>query len=106
MRDDRDFFFFNDTAATEIYTLSLHDALPICRGCGAWFGRTHGTPLYRLRTPPAEIGRALLIVMRRGRMQIGRGHVRSPAMPICPMASSGCKKTSRNTPTPLIPVFQ
>src|SRR2546426_11098911 len=29
------FFFFNDTATTEIYTLSLHDALPIC----AWFLR-------------------------------------------------------------------
>src|SRR5256885_12975037 len=40
------FFFFNDTATTEIYTLSLHDALPICaldrgrhierqRGCAA-----------------------------------------------------------------------
>src|SRR5215211_5496644 len=27
------FFFFNDTATTEIYTLSLHDALPICRSC-------------------------------------------------------------------------
>src|SRR3989454_4868128 len=26
------FFFFNDTATTEIYTLSLHDALPICTG--------------------------------------------------------------------------
>src|SRR3989442_4677904 len=26
------FFFFNDTATTEIYTLSLHDALPICDG--------------------------------------------------------------------------
>src|SRR2546430_7733093 len=25
------FFFFNDTATTEIYTLSLHDALPIWR---------------------------------------------------------------------------
>src|SRR3989337_3582592 len=29
------FFFFNDTATTEIYTLSLHDALPIYR-VGAW----------------------------------------------------------------------
>src|SRR5256885_8100935 len=29
------FFFFNDTATTEIYTLSLHDALPIC-----WTPRT------------------------------------------------------------------
>src|SRR2546430_17671522 len=30
------FFFFNDTATTEIYTLSLHDALPI------WAGRAGG----------------------------------------------------------------
>src|SRR2546430_17086922 len=28
------FFFFNDTATTEIYTLSLHDALPILDGRG------------------------------------------------------------------------
>src|SRR2546422_8182012 len=28
------FFFFHDTATTEIYTLSLHDALPISRGPG------------------------------------------------------------------------
>src|SRR2546425_12008562 len=28
------FFFFNDTATTEIYTLSLHDALPISRSEG------------------------------------------------------------------------
>src|SRR2546429_4124845 len=27
------FFFFNDTATTEIYTLSLHDALPILGAC-------------------------------------------------------------------------
>src|SRR5690348_18341046 len=27
------FFFFTDTATTEIYTLSLHDALPISAGC-------------------------------------------------------------------------
>src|SRR3712207_7352505 len=31
------FFFFNDTATTEIYTLSLHDALPIY-----WEGRRAG----------------------------------------------------------------
>jgi len=40
-----------------------------CRGCKAWFGETHGTPLYRLRTPAAEIGRALLLVMRRGSLR-------------------------------------
>src|SRR5256886_17706538 len=33
------FFFFNDTATTEIYTLSLHDALPI-------FGRREATLLH------------------------------------------------------------
>src|SRR2546422_11300984 len=32
------FFFFNDTATTEIYTLSLHDALPIWDW--RWSGRT------------------------------------------------------------------
>src|SRR3712207_7052813 len=32
LRSSSFFFFFNDTATTEIYTLSLHDALPICRG--------------------------------------------------------------------------
>src|SRR5438093_13273660 len=31
------FFFFNDTAPTEIYTLSLHDALPICRKSSSSF---------------------------------------------------------------------
>src|SRR2546425_4280796 len=29
------FFFFNDTATTEIYTLSLHDALPISSACAS-----------------------------------------------------------------------
>src|SRR2546422_6227702 len=32
------FFFFNDTATTEIYTLSLHDALPISSCTGGWRG--------------------------------------------------------------------
>jgi transposase-like protein len=40
-----------------------------CRGCGAWFGETHGTPLYRLKTPAEEIARALLVVMRRGSLR-------------------------------------
>src|SRR3712207_7295764 len=40
------FFFFNDTATTEIYTLSLHDALPIWRGHGVHRPRPlrHGPP--------------------------------------------------------------
>src|SRR5215467_16389058 len=34
------FFFFNDTATTEIYTLSLHDALPISARRSAWSTRS------------------------------------------------------------------
>src|SRR5258708_21950591 len=39
------FFFFNDTATTEIYTLSLHDALPISVLLQAW----KSSPPERLR---------------------------------------------------------
>src|SRR5258708_28584148 len=38
------FFFFNDTATTEIYTLSLHDALPIFKCCDL-LERVLGTPI-------------------------------------------------------------
>src|SRR5256886_12646939 len=44
------FFFFNDTATTEIYTLSLHDALPICRRRGP-ATRTGGVSRGRSRCP-------------------------------------------------------
>src|SRR2546425_7473829 len=39
------FFFFNDTATTEIYTLSLHDALPI------YFCEFYGREMLRLAGP-------------------------------------------------------
>src|SRR2546430_8273527 len=42
------FFFFNDTATTEIYTLSLHDALPISSRHGKTL-RYHGLPFARTR---------------------------------------------------------
>src|SRR5436190_7478951 len=37
-------FFFNDTATTEIYTLSLHDALPIFLLVSAWRAGKFATP--------------------------------------------------------------
>src|SRR6266566_9809015 len=41
------FFFFNDTATTEIYTLSLHDALPIFPSPRPWrSGRTASGPIH------------------------------------------------------------
>src|SRR6266478_1691981 len=64
------FFFFNDTATTEIYTLSLHDALPISgrglglhrpgnparrRAGGAGRGRT-STPRLGRAGDPAAVG--------------------------------------------------
>src|SRR3712207_7794117 len=48
-------FFFNDTATTEIYTLSLHDALPISRStarAGRATGRSSGGGLSGRRTTP------------------------------------------------------
>src|SRR5689334_24431830 len=57
-------FFFNDTATTEIYTLSLHDALPISGLCaGAWLDE--GPP----RRPHDRAGRRC----RDGRGQHLRG---------------------------------
>src|SRR2546422_8203124 len=42
------FFFFNDTATTEIYTLSLHDALPIYRSSTGGAVRSSGRTGRRL----------------------------------------------------------
>src|SRR5256885_13260969 len=51
------FFFFNDTATTEIYTLSLHDALPILNGHSgrpsAGFFVADSSPPARILTPEA-----------------------------------------------------
>src|SRR5256885_2953261 len=55
------FFFFNDTATTEIYTLSLHDALPIWR-------RRH-----RVRAEPGRAGDSVArLGTRRGYRRIDR----------------------------------
>src|SRR2546428_13152815 len=54
------FFFFNDTATTEIYTLSLHDALPIC---APFTGRRDEGGLDRRRRlldPQHQIGEELV----------------------------------------------
>src|SRR2546430_7805268 len=55
-------FFFNDTATTEIYTLSLHDALPI------WERSSSGRSITVLRNTPFAF-RALgrIIYLRRGK---------------------------------------
>ena len=55
------FFFFNDTATTEIYTLSLHDALPICAQlllCMRWGQQRGGAPKQRPAIAVHEVGAA------------------------------------------------
>src|SRR5256885_7693436 len=52
------FFFFNDTATTEIYTLSLHDALPI-----SWLHGNRGRPRDGVH---AGAARAAPTLLRRG----------------------------------------
>src|SRR5438093_2781460 len=61
------FFFFNDTATTEIYTLSLHDALPIYHD-GAAASRAVSAAARAARLGLAE---------RRQRARAARRHVRS-----------------------------
>src|SRR2546422_10641081 len=57
-------FFFNDTATTEIYTLSLHDALPICRTqrrlpCHSAFRIPHSALQWSHDRPPLSRRQAL-----------------------------------------------
>src|SRR3712207_8964542 len=80
-------FFFNDTAATEIYTLSLHDALPICtrsarrerdRGASRQPPRPRrerrsGRRAQRRELPPGAARRGEAARAREG--EIGRAHV-------------------------------
>src|SRR3712207_8797337 len=47
------YFFFNDTATTEIYTLSLHDALPISFGARGGPGKSG---YFSLSTAPGAAG--------------------------------------------------
>src|SRR5260370_20714533 len=52
---DASFFFFNDTATTEIYTLSLHDALPICSALTMRGVQAARPSLYALRDELARV---------------------------------------------------
>src|SRR5256885_6369983 len=63
-------FFFNDTATTEIYTLSLHDALPICV--------THATRLdKRVKTFGKAANRVCKAAERLGKAATRPGKARS-----------------------------
>src|SRR3989442_5629148 len=79
------FFFFNDTATTEIYTLSLHDALPISPGrrerlrCRRAFGRWQRGACRPARgsrsVPPARAARSRARADRKS-TRLNSSHVR------------------------------
>src|SRR2546430_8511660 len=81
------FFFFNDTATTEIYTLSLHDALPICpegcsrpRTCARWtegagcrcVGRDRKST--RLNSSHSQISYAVFCLKKKKKKTQGKAH--------------------------------
>src|SRR5258708_15561722 len=85
------FFFFNDTATTEIYTLSLHDALPICRRDAAprQRARPGGVCPFGARGHPPSQGRAYAA----GRSEEHTSELQSPDHLVCRLLLE--KKKSR-----------
>src|SRR5215813_14499691 len=67
------FFFFNDTATTEIYTLSLHDALPIWRPRASASARSCHIPRAPPRPPAPD----------RKSTRLNSSHVRIPYAVFC-----------------------
>ena len=64
------YFFFNDTATTEIYTLSLHDALPISNLFGL---KEFGNIYTRIMNPTSDVLEKRIAELDGG--EIGRAHV-------------------------------
>src|SRR2546426_2472187 len=71
------FFFFNDTATTEIYTLSLHDALPIFIARDP--DRPRPRPRHRHRAP----ARAQAVDLHRPRSEEHTSELQSPCNLVC-----------------------
>src|SRR2546427_5664069 len=98
------FFFFNDTATTEIYTLSLHDALPISRdrakcklrlsGSSAWanLSYTSGVPYQvfdssadrkstRLNSSHSQISYAVFCLKKKKKQRLSASSNKPPGQP-------------------------
>src|SRR3712207_8186326 len=87
------FFFFNDTATTEIYTLSLHDALPISATPASSPTRSGATapPTSARRPPPVRA-----VVARPDRPVADEPRTRAP-LPGRPRAGADRKSTRLNS---------
>src|SRR2546422_422049 len=72
------FFFFNDTATTEIYTLSLHDALPILPPDVSGTIAIDGAPVTITTTTPGQNAQLTFSGTAGQRVNIGRAHGCTP----------------------------
>src|SRR2546429_5957858 len=103
----RAFFFFNDTATTEIYTLSLHDALPICVASGAGLRAEKTTDAIVLRVPvladdvetaaPLAAGKHLL----EERSEEHTSELQSRLQLVCPLLLEKKKKQQPHDDSPV-----
>src|SRR2546426_6337539 len=84
------FFFFNDTATTEIYTLSLHDALPIFR-LGRRVRRPARSPA-TLVPEPLMADVTYLEALRQGRSEEHTSELQSPCNLVCRLLLEKKKK--------------
>src|SRR2546426_2005152 len=71
------FFFFNDTATTEIYTLSLHDALPIS------LASSRSSPARRRSSPAGSPSRPSRCSPTFGRSEEHTSELQSPCNLVC-----------------------
>src|SRR2546426_11254421 len=89
------FFFFNDTATTEIYTLSLHDALPIYGAGWRWSEAlvipAAPCPSFAPLFIPAP-GHALAPVLRHSRSEEHTSELQSPCNLVCRLLLEKKKK--------------
>src|SRR2546426_2069755 len=78
-------FFFNDTATTEIYTLSLHDALPIFLAAGSSLTSTSSLSPRGVSATPAPPGRSdcLASSSARCRSEEHTSELQSPCNLVC-----------------------
>src|SRR5690348_17644032 len=91
-------FFFNDTATTEIYTLSLHDALPILLVGGCQHGEDVFVALGEERACRAvafDHGHLQLFGDRRDRSEEHTSELQSPVHLVCRLLLEKKKKTHK-----------
>src|SRR5258708_38449169 len=86
------FFFFNDTATTEIYTLSLHDALPIWSPAGVRARRSRDPVRAR---PVGACSASRILRALQARSEEHTSELQSPDHLVCRLLLEKKKKNTR-----------